>query len=80
MWYLLGEISIYLFAAAVLGFLIGWLLQGHHKRKAIAYHQKIAKVNLLSTAQELETVKKELAHYRNIVEDQHDSRQETALS
>ncbi len=61
MWYLVGEISVYLVLAASLGFTTGWLLKGYYKKRDIAYLEKIWKANFYSQEEELKQLRQKIA-------------------
>jgi hypothetical protein len=54
MWYLIGEIVLFLSIAAIFGFIIGWYLQRFYKKREIAYLESIWKANIVSLERELE--------------------------
>ncbi len=61
MWYLIGEITLYLVLAGALGFTTGWLLKGYYKKREIAYLEKIWKANLYSQEEELKQLRQKIA-------------------
>ncbi|MBN2413980.1 hypothetical protein JXQ31_20060 [candidate division KSB1 bacterium] len=54
MYYLIGEILLYLIIAAIWGFLFGWFLQKMFCSRTLEKADKVWKINVLSLEQELE--------------------------
>ena len=60
MMFLVGEISLFLLVAVILGFVIGWFLKRYYMKQDFIRQAKIWKANLYSKDEELAQVRDEL--------------------